>query len=80
VVFTKEQPDLNKIIAVIGVLESRVVVKDRNVLSAAKELYSMFPGNWDASIADLGTWKFYRRLYFALRKVVSNLIKKKIIP
>jgi hypothetical protein len=40
------------------------------------------PGNWDASIADLGTicWEFYRRLYFALRKVASNLIKKKIIP
>jgi arginase family enzyme len=43
----------------------------------------MFPGNWDASIADLGTILAGNSIedsYFALRKVASNLIKKKIIP
>jgi arginase family enzyme len=40
----------------------------------------MFPGNWDASIADLGTISGeILDSYFALRKVASNLIKK-IIP
>lgn len=85
---TKDQfPDLNKInIAVIGVLESRGSgEKTENVdLSAIrKELYTMFPGNWDASIADLGdilAGNSIEDSYFALRKVVSNLIKKKIIP
>jgi arginase family enzyme len=43
----------------------------------------MFPGNWDASIADLGTILAGNSLedtYFALRKVTADLIKKKIIP
>ena len=48
-----------------------------------KELYGLFPGNWDASIADLGdilAGNSNDDTYFALRKVVSSLIKKKIIP
>jgi arginase family enzyme len=85
---TKDQfPDLDKInIAVIGVLENRGAGKeteDVDLFAIRKELYTMFPGNWDASIADLGTILAGNSIedsYFALRKVVSNLIKKKIIP
>ena len=85
---TKEQfPDLNKInIAFIGVLENRGSGKATEIVSLSsirKELYGMFPGNWDASIADLGDIRAGNTIedsYFALRKVVSNLIKKKIIP
>lgn len=80
-------PDLNKInIAVIGVMENRgsdSEFSDVDLLAIRKELYSMFPGNWDASIADLGdilAGNTIADTYFALRKVVSSLIKNKIIP
>jgi arginase family enzyme len=85
---TKDQfPDLNKInIAIVGVLENRGAGKGSELVTLSvirKELYAMFPGNWDASIADLGTILAGNSLedtYFALRKVTSELIKKKIIP
>lgn len=85
---TKDQfPDLNKInIAIIGVLENRGSDNVDSVvdLSAIRtEFYSMFPGNWDASVADLGdilAGNSATDTYFALRKVVSSLIKNKIIP
>ncbi|MET0759601.1 MAG: formimidoylglutamase [Flavobacterium sp.] len=88
VLHTKEQfPDLNKIkIAIIGVLENRGdenAVADIDLHYIRKELYGLFPGNWDASIADLGdilAGNSADDTYFALRKVVSSLIKKKIIP
>ncbi len=85
---TKDQfPDLDKVnIAIIGVLENR---GDRNATTAVdlspirKEFYNMFPGNWDASIADLGDilpGNSIADTYFALNKVVSGLIKKRVIP
>ncbi|NGY36128.1 formimidoylglutamase [Flavobacterium sp. XN-5] len=85
---TKDQfPDLNKInIAVIGVLDNRGSGRESETVDLypiRKELYTMFPGNWDASIADLGDilpGDSIEDTYFALRKVVSNLTKKKIIP
>lgn len=80
-------PDLNKIkIAVIGVLENRGDVNQTEEVDLShirKELYGLFPGNWDASIADLGdilAGNSVSDTYFALKKVVSSLIKKKIIP
>jgi len=80
-------PDLNKIkIAVIGVLENRGGVNQTEEVDLShirEELYGLFPGNWDASIADLGNilaGNAVSDTYFALKKVVSNLIKKKIIP
>jgi hypothetical protein len=85
---TKEQfPDLNKIkIAIIGVLENRGdgnQTENVDLLPIRKEFYGLFPGNWDASISDLGdilAGNSPEDTYFALRKVVSSLIKKKIIP
>jgi len=80
-------PNLNKIkIAIIGVLENRGDVNQTEEVDLShirKELYGLFPGNWDASIADLGNISAGNSAsdtYFALKKVVSNLIKKKIIP
>ena len=80
-------PDLDKInIAVIGVLDNR---GDRNAkadvdLNAVrKELYSMFSGNWKASIADLGdvlAGNSKEDTYFAVKKITAALIKRKIIP
>jgi len=51
-------PDLDKIdIAIIGVLENRGNKKagsEVNLSAIRKELYGMFPGNWNLSIADFG--------------------------
>lgn len=83
----EEFPDLDKVkIALIGVLENRgsdVISNSGDLSVFRQELYSMFPGNWDATIADLGDilpGNSKEDTYFALRKVVSDLIKKKIIP
>lgn len=80
-------PDLDKVkIALIGVLENRgsdIISNSGDLTVFRRELYSMFPGNWDATIADLGDilpGNSKEDTYFALRKVVSDLIKKKIIP
>jgi len=80
-------PDLDKVkIALIGVLENRgsdTIANSGDLTVFRQEFYSMFPGNWDASIADLGDilpGNSKEDTYFALRKVVSDLIKKKIIP
>jgi arginase family enzyme len=80
-------PDLDQIdVAFIGVLENRgdkngAVVSDLSAIR--KELYGMFPGNWNATIADLGDilpGNTKEDTFFALKKIVSSLIKKKIIP
>jgi hypothetical protein len=80
-------PDLDKIkIAIIGVLDNRGGLNQTekvNLDPIRKELYGLFPGNWDASIADLGNileGNSISDTHFALRKVISSLIKKKIIP
>jgi arginase family enzyme len=80
-------PDLNRIkIAIIGVLENRGNNNQNEQIDLShirKELYGLFPGNWDASIADLGNilaGNSTDDTYFALRKVVSSLVRKKIIP
>ena len=84
---SEDFPDLNKIkIAIIGVLENRGDLNQTGEVDLSpirKELYGLFPGNWDASIADLGNILAGNSIsdtYFALKKVVSSLIKKKIIP
>jgi hypothetical protein len=83
----KDFPDMNKIkIAIVGVLENRGDIKQDlfvDLMCVRKQLYELFPGNWDASIADLGDIAAGNSIddtYFALKKVVSSLIKKRIIP
>jgi len=84
---SNEFPDLTKIkIAIIGVLENRGdknQTEEVDLSHIRKELYGLFPGNWNTSIADLGNisaGNSSNDTYFALKKVVSSLIKKKIIP
>lgn len=79
-------PDIDKIkIAFLGVLENRGDVNAQNAINLSnirKELYSLFPGNWNLSIADLGDLKAGNTkedTYFALQKVTSALLKNKII-
>ena len=80
-------PDISKVkIAIVGVLENRGVTTSSdevNLDHIRKELYSLFPGNWESSIADLGDVLSGNSLddsYFALKSIVSSLIKKKVIP
>src|SRR6478735_7948014 len=80
-------PDLDKIrIALIGVLENRGdvnAVSKVDLTPIRKEFYGLFPGNWDVSIADLGdilAGEAISDTYYALKKVVSGLIKKGIVP
>jgi len=88
VLHTKEDfPILNEIkIAIIGVLENRGdknAINDVDLNTIRREFYSLFPGNWDASIADLGdiiAGNTKEDTYFALQKVTATLLKNKIIP
>ena len=80
-------PDIDQVtIAIIGVLENRGDLKAFeavNLNAIRKELYGLFPGNWQSSISDLGDILPGNSLadtYFALQKVASKLIKKGIIP
>jgi len=84
----KDFPDIDKIkIAVIGVLENRGAVNytdsEVNLDAIRKELYGLYPGNWQSSIADLGDilpGNSLEDTFFALQRVASKLIKKGIIP
>jgi arginase family enzyme len=78
---TQDQfPDISKItIAIVGVLEDRRNTEgfnEVNLNAVRKKFYSMFPGNWDASLARDSV----EDTYFALKKVTAALIKNKVIP
>jgi arginase family enzyme len=80
-------PDLKQInIAIVGVLENRGDKKANsqvNLTAIRKELYSLYPGNWESSIADLGDLKSGNTIedtYYALQKIASFLLKSNIIP
>jgi arginase family enzyme len=88
VLHTADQfPDLDQVqIAIFGVLDNR---GDRNAISEVdvnsirEQFYSLFPGNWDASIADLGDIPAGSNVsdtYFAVKQIAAELIKKRIIP
>ena len=82
----KEFPDLNQVkIAIIGVLENRGSGNDDRVDLTAirKAFYSLYPGNWHVSIADLGdilAGSSLEDTYFATHKVIARLLKTGIIP
>jgi arginase family enzyme len=80
-------PDLEQVrIAVVGVLENRGDAKATgsvDLMHVRRELYGLFPGNWNASIADLGDIEAGNSIEdtsFALREVVASLLKRRIIP
>jgi arginase family enzyme len=82
-----EFPNLDKIdIAIIGVIENRGSGTSANKVelkAIREEFYGMFPGNWNASIADLGdilSGNTKEDTFFALKKIASSLIKRNIIP
>ena len=80
-------PDLDNVkLAIIGVLENRGLPQSDQEVDLTfirQELYQLYPGNWAASIADLGDIMAGNSISdtsFALRAVVEVLLKKRIIP
>src|SRR5690606_11765876 len=48
-----------------------------------KSFYSLFPGSWNTTVADLGDiekGESVEDTYFALKEAIGILVKKKIIP
>lgn len=80
-------PDMEKVnVALIGVTENRGCQnyhEEIDLTHIRKEMYSLFPGNWIRSIADLGDilpGNSLEDTYFAVQSIVASLLKKKIIP
>ena len=76
----------NVAIAIITVNEFRGSEKDNDDYSFdyfRKQFYSLFPGNWNASIVDLGTIEAGASVedtYFVVKNLMAELVKKRIIP
>jgi arginase family enzyme len=76
----------NIALALITVNENRGAAKENKAddfEGFRKEFYQLYPGNWTVSMADLGTIEAGERIedtYFVLKKLVEELVKKKIIP
>ncbi|UJH90921.1 formimidoylglutamase [Antarcticibacterium sp. 1MA-6-2] len=81
-------PELEGVnIAVVGVRESRLAEAGEDeylqFTKVRKCLYSLFPGNWYLTLADLGDiekGETVEDTYFALQSLVTQLLKLKIIP
>ena len=73
-------------IAIFTVNEHRGNDKDNEDYSFEafrKKFYGMFPGNWNTSIVDLGTIEAGASIedtYFVVKSLMTELIKKQIIP
>lgn len=80
-------PDLEEVkIAIFGVRENRLAGLEDEYLNfnqIRKAFYSLFPGNWDITVADLGDIEkgaSVEDTFFAVQTLVSQLVKKRIIP
>lgn len=81
-------PDLDGVkIAIIGVQEGRSAIDNegtgQGLGGIRKQLYKLFPGSWIANIVDLGDIQQGNTVedtYFAVSDLLSNLLKKQIIP
>jgi formiminoglutamase len=81
-------PDLENVkIAILGVQEDRNSASNfgcgDNLHFIRTKLYELFPGNWNAKIADLGNvlkGDSVTDTYFAVSEIIAALLKKNIIP
>ena len=81
-------PKLDQVnIAILGVQDGRAAVNNDTtgygVDAIRAHFYKLYPGNWSISIADLGNipqGDTVDDTYFAVKRVVSTLIKKNILP
>ncbi|MBD3864639.1 formimidoylglutamase [Olleya marilimosa] len=81
-------PDLDDVkIVILGVLENRndvnYIGEDFNLNEIRKSFYTLYPGSWSSSIADIGDIQkgdTVEDTYFALKETLTILIENKIIP
>jgi arginase family enzyme len=80
-------PELEGIkVAIVGVLDNRGQGDNKTHVHLnyiRKELYSLFPGNWQMGIADLGdihSGETMQDTYYAVKSIVGELIKAGVIP
>jgi arginase family enzyme len=81
-------PEIEKAqLALIGVSEDRNSVDNfgtgNNLKAIRKNLYELYNGNWFAHIIDLGNIPRGNEVedtYFALKEILTELIKKNIVP
>ncbi|WP_295983179.1 formimidoylglutamase [uncultured Algibacter sp.] len=81
-------PDLEGVnVAILGVLENRndvnYIGEEFQLNEIRKSFYSLFPGSWNTTIADLGDinrGESVEDTYFALKEAITILVKKNIIP
>jgi len=83
----EEFPDTESArIAILGVLENRGIADKKEHVHLnyiRKQFYSLYPGNWDMPIVDLGNipeGNSVQDTYFALKNIAAELIKNKVIP
>ena len=89
-VYSEEEgfPDLENVqIAIFGVQEDRNSEGNygcgKNLHFIRTKLYQLFPGNWQTEIADLGNvlkGNSVTDTYYAVSEIISDLLKKNIIP
>lgn len=89
-IHSKEEgfPDLENVqIAIFGVKEDRNSHNNfgcgEDLFKIREKFYQLFPGNWHTNIADLGNVEKGNKVsdtYFAVKEIISSLIKENIIP
>ena len=89
-IHTQEEglPDLDNVqIAILGVQEDRNSENNfgcgEDLHFIRRKLYKLFPGNWNTQIADLGNVQKGNSVtdtYFAVSEIITDLLKKNIIP
>lgn len=73
-------------IALFGVLETRRDLRGEqnfNLDAVRRELYNLFPGNWSHQLVDLGDimpGETVEDTYFAVKELISALVKADVIP
>ncbi|OIQ21340.1 MAG: arginase [Flavobacterium sp. MedPE-SWcel] len=76
----------NVSMAIIGVLDNRGDGEESDPIHfnyIREQFYSLYPGNWDKTIADLGNIPAGATLqdtYYVVKVIVEQLIKSRIIP
>ncbi len=81
-------PDLDGVrLVIVGVEEGRRAIDNeetgQGLSEIRKQIYQLFPGSWITKIADLGNipqGNTVEDTYFAVSELLSNLLKKNIIP
>lgn len=81
-------PDLTNVkMAIVGVLENRndinYIGEEFQLSEIRKSLYSLFPGNWHYTVADLGDilkGDTVADTYFALQETIIALLNNNVIP